>query len=483
MKEISVAKAMRSGMVWNLLSVVATQGAGFVIFLILAARLSPEIFGVVAISAVLADIYANEGRNAGMDAVLQARAYDRRSLNAAFWGLMAIAVLLAVGLTAGASFVARIQEEPLIALFMPVFAVTLLFVPWLCVMDALIMKEMGFRTFAQRNILSTLVGGAAGIACAFSPYDIWALAVQRVASVGVIFLFELLHTRWVPAFGLDRKHVPNILGRFLPLWAVSSLAMLTSRMTVFIFGLRYDGTTVGLFRAADRINESVYSPLVSPLFALWFPMMTKVRGEIEKEREIYEGIIRTAAFLTLPALAGLIVVADDIVALLLPETYAGVANLMQAVSAAALLIPFAWFNGIAMNALNMNRVALLFSIVSTAAAIGTLLLAGGASAPVAVLLMAAPGLVLGPLGGVILHRRLGISNRRHFLGLVPAVVATALMAAAVWAAHNLLIASQVPGLTRLAICVPLGGVLYFGWLFLFHRQWLRERIALLRGRN
>ncbi len=83
---------------------------------------------------------------------------------------------------AAAPLVADYQNAPLIRYFMPIFGLMLLATPWLSVMDALIMKDLGFKTFTQRNIVSTFAGGAAGIMLAFTPWAIWALVVQRVVS-------------------------------------------------------------------------------------------------------------------------------------------------------------------------------------------------------------------------------------------------------------------------------------------------------------
>ncbi len=73
MTEISISRALRSGILWSSVNAILSQASGFVIFLILARALPPELFGVVALSSVIADFLANEGRYAGMDAVNRAQ--------------------------------------------------------------------------------------------------------------------------------------------------------------------------------------------------------------------------------------------------------------------------------------------------------------------------------------------------------------------------------------------------------------------------
>uniref|UniRef100_UPI0012B5B775 oligosaccharide flippase family protein n=1 Tax=Rhizobium leucaenae TaxID=29450 RepID=UPI0012B5B775 len=173
-------------------------------------------------------------------------------------------------------------------------------------------------------------------------------------------------------------------------------------------------------------------PLIGPLFSLWLPLMTKVRGDLVKEQEVYVAIIRTAAFVSLPAFSGLIVVSDDIVALLLPHTYNGVAPIIRAVAITSLMIPISWFNPIAMNALNMNRASLKYSIAVAMTCITVLLCLPKISPQAAIIWMSVPALAYGLAGNLFLHNRLGLSHLSGYRGLAPAVIASAFMALATW---------------------------------------------------
>ncbi|RYZ12950.1 MAG: polysaccharide biosynthesis protein, partial [Alphaproteobacteria bacterium] len=466
---------------WNLLSFVASQGAGFVIFLILAMRLPPEIFGVIALAALAADFVAVDGRFAAMDAVIQAGRYDKKSLNSSFMGFFLLAALVAIGMWVAAPFVGSAFNAPLVATFMPLFGLMLLPVPWLAVMDALLTRDLQFRQLTQRNIAGTLAGGAVGIALAFSPWLVWALFAQRLAGLVVTGVLQIFYTRWAPGLAVSRNNILDFLRRFFALWVIGALNLLIGRMTMIVFGMRYDAVTVGLTRAANRIAETIQGPIVSPIMSLWFPLMSKVKGDIAAEREIYNSILRTAAFVVLPAFAGLAITSHDVVALLLPHQYAGVAPLVQATAITYLLVPIVWFNAIAMTALGMNRISLIYTVALVSTSLIGLFAFWKVSPSQALLIMAIPAAVVGIVGNIILNRRLQQSNGRHYAGLAPAILATAAMTAVTFLVDEVLRGSN--GMLRLMACVTTGGVTYLGWLGIFHRTWVKDRIALLRGRS
>lgn len=476
-----ISRMIRGAMLWNLLSFLASQGAGLAIFLIMATQLTPEIFGVVALAALAADFVAVDGRYAATDAILQAGRYDKSSLNSSFIGFFLLATAIGLSMWVAAPSVGAAFNAPLVTTFMPLFGLMLLPVPWLAVMDALLTRDLRFRELTQRNIAGTLAGGVVGIAMAFSPWLLWALFAQRLVALSVTAILQVFYTRWTPGLVFNRKHTLDFLRRFFSLWVIGALNLLIGRMTMIVFGMRYDAVTVGLARAANRVAETVQGPIVSPIMSLWFPLMSKVRGDLAAEREVYNSILRTAAFIVLPAFAGLAIVANDVVAVLLPHQYAGAASLVQATAITFLLVPVVWFNAIAMTSLGMNRISLIYTVSLVSTSLLALFTFSMLSPSDTLLVMAIPAIVVGIVGNIILNRRLKQSNSRHYAGLAPAILATAAMAAA-----TLMVGWTLNGsdrLIRLAASVATGGLTYAGWLAVFHRTWVKDRIALLRGRS
>lgn len=476
-----VAGSMNVAMLWNLLSFTISQASGFVVFLVLAAKLSPEVFGVVALASLVAEFIAVDGRWACMDAIMQAKRYDQRFLNSAFVGFFAVTCLVVLAMVAGAPLMAKWSDEPLVATFMPSFALLVLPIPWLAVMDALLMRDLHFRKLTERNIAASLLGGVAGIAWTFTPYAVWALVLQRAVSLIAGGVLEFSATRWLPGLNVDWREAVSFQRRMLALWSILTLTQLMGRAFTFVFGLRYDAATVGLTRAAGRIVETVQVPIVSPLMALWFPLMSKVRGNVQAERDVFNSIVVTAGFLTFPVFLGLTVVTDDVAQLLLPERYAGVVPLMQAMCLTRLLIPIFWFNTIAMTSLEMNRISLTYSAAAVFVEVATLVGVPNVSAPVALIIAPSTTIFMGILGARILNRRLEQSNLRYYRELLPAGIASLVMVATTMALRTQL--TEVPIILRLAASAACGVAVYGGFLWFFHKRWLLDRIELLWGRE
>ena len=476
-----VSAMMQKAVLWSTLNFVATQIVGTVIFLIIAAQLPVHIFGVVALATIAADFIAMEGCYAAKDAIIQSSRYDRKSLNTAFTSFLLFVTLIAVALAASAPFVARAYDEPLLTTFMIAFGVMLIPTPWIAVMDALMLRDLRYRQVAERNIASTLVGGVAGIAVAFSPWFVWAILVQRLVSQMVQVALLYHYTRWAPGLALPLIAARDFMKRFFALWLVKTLVSTIGRVTALVFGMRYDLATVGLLRASNRIAEAVQGPVIAPLVDLWFPLMAHVRGDVAGEREVYNSIVRTATLVSLPIFAGLATTADDIATILLPQQYAGVGPILQAAAITFLLIPVLWFNNMALNAMGMNRLSLYYTLALVGTSLITLFASNGLSAPDVILIMAIPAAFMGIVGNVIVNKRLQQTNLAHYAGLMPPALAVAIMSAATIALHQGL--EDWNPLARLSACATAGAAIYFGWLLAFHRQWFMDCAQLLIKRS
>jgi len=64
--------------------------------------------------------------------------------------------------------------------------------------------------------------------------------------------------------------------------------------------------------------------------------------------------------------------------------------------------------------------------------------------------------------------------------MAPAILATLAMVGVVSMLYML--GSDWPAIVRLTSSASAGALVYAGWLYIFHRNWLMERVSLIRGR-
>jgi len=477
----SVNAAVRQGFIWNLLNFLFSQGAGLLIFITLSRAVSPAIFGVFALAAILVDLFTLQGRWAAMDALIQRQDFTKTALSTAFLCLTGVAGVVLIASVIGSGVAARAFEEPMLGHVLPALALTLVFTPPIIVMEALIMRRLLFRAQAIRSIIGTLVGGAAGIAVAFSPAVEWALVAQRLAStlvtVGVLFAY----TRWFPAWEFDRASAASFLRRAAQLWGTTVLATAHVRVIEAFVGLRSGAEALGLIAVARRFETLLHGPVTGPIQGLWVPVLSALRDDKAESWKLFLRLSQLTALIALPTFVGLGLVADEVVSLLLDHRYSGAGVVLMVIAAQGVFMPMGFFANLVFAGLDRSDLSLKLSLANLAVVTPAVWLAAQ-HGPVPALLA---GLIVMGVAGIIATlvqiRMLGGRVSAFLLALAPGYSGAAAMIVAV-----LLLDALIPiegALLELLCFAPLGAAVYVGWLLAFHRGQLLEAWRFLSHRR
>ena len=478
----SINAAVRQGFLWNMLNFLFSQGAGMVIFIALARAVSPAIFGVFALAAVLVDVFTLQGRWAAMDALIQRQDFSRSALSSAFLALMGVGAVITASAWASAGWVAGAFEAPSLAQVLPALALTLLLTPPIIVMDALLMRRLQFRAQAIRSIIGTLLGGAVGIAVAFSPAVEWALVAQRVAGALVTLCVLFAFTRWAPSFQFDAASATGFLRRAGQLWGTTVLASAHVRIIDAFVGIRAGAVAVGFVSVARRFETLLHGPVTGPIQGLWVPVLSALRNDKAESWRLFLRLSQLAALIALPAFLGLALVANDLVVVMFDDRYVAAGPVLAALGVQGVFMPMGFFANLVFAGLDRSDLSLRFSLLALAACVPAVWIAA-ASGPVAALLAATLVMGLGGMLATAVQIRMLDGRFVDFArALAPAYSAAAAMTVVLIVLRFALpIESHI---VSLIVHVITGAIAYLGWLSLFHRVQLQEAWQFLwQGRG
>ena len=88
------------------------RGVSLTVFVVLARLLTPESFGLVAMSMVYIELLQVFLEQGFVEAVVQSPSTNNGLLDTAFWTNLTLAVTLCIGSIAGASFIGSLFREP-----------------------------------------------------------------------------------------------------------------------------------------------------------------------------------------------------------------------------------------------------------------------------------------------------------------------------------------------------------------------------------
>src|SRR5438477_1464649 len=357
------ARSFRGGVVS-----LGAQGANFALGLlstaILARLLRPQDFGLVA---MVTSITAFIGlfKDLGLsNATVQRSHITHEQISFLFWINVALGLATTVFVIALAPVIAWFYHEP--RLFHVTLILSLSFViSGLAVQhQALLRRQMQFKSLAVRDVIALVCGIASGITFACLGFGYWSLVAVPVAAnvASCLLLWSICHWR------------PGPLQRRV---GARGLLAFGGNLTVFnlinYFSRNFDNILVGrvLGAAPLGIYSKAYGLLMLPLAQINFPMaavllsgLSRLQKEPAQYARLFINAVRAISLLGTPIVVFCFFFAHDIVRVLLGRKWLAVAPVFQWLGPAALFGAISFVPGWLCQSLGRPQRQLHYALVS-----------------------------------------------------------------------------------------------------------------------
>jgi PST family polysaccharide transporter len=362
-------------------------------------------------------------------------------------------VLTSTGVSLSAP-IAAFFDEPRVAPLVAVASTMFLIGALGAVQSALLQRAFRFRTAELCTMAAGIVGASCAIAAALAWHSAWALVVQPLVgmTLGVALVWAV--SGWRPRATFSYQSLRELGGYGLQLLGSRTFFTLHRNADNIIVGKALGASALGAYGVAYNLMMLPFKRLVDPVRSILFPIVSRMQDDPTRVKEWWIRSTRALAAVLLPAMVGLALVADDLIAVTLGSAWQAAVTPLRILTVVGVLHAFISVNSTVISALGHARELLRFSILTfTASVLGFLIgVRWGIDGVAAGYLVA--NLIVVPLYLRLLARVLG-----QPLGALPrslggVVLATTGMAAVVLGTRVAL--EDAPDAVRLVSCVVAG---------------------------
>ena len=319
---LSLRTRVASSIFWLAWSRGVLQIVSFSTTLLVARILVPADYGVMAIASMwtaTAALLTEMGLGA---AIIQFQDLDRQEIDTCFWITMTLSIVSWAILSLGAWPIANWFAVPRVAEVLPVLALLLPLGACSVVSDSLLRKRLALDRISQAEMLGAAVALPVTLICALAGWGVWALVSGSVVGPAVRSLATFAFAPWRPGLRIGGRRAREMLHFSLATLGIKMLAGYRSVADVFVIGKLTDQATLGLYSMAKDLALLPGSKLSAVVNMLSTPMMAELQTNIGVMRAAFYRAVRLIAALTFPASAGMALVADDMVMMLLGSKWA-----------------------------------------------------------------------------------------------------------------------------------------------------------------
>lgn len=309
----SLGVAAKSGVKWNSVSQTGQQVAQLITIAVLARLLAPSDFGLVGMATVVTGfvtLFKDLGTSA---AIVQSREITEELLCSVFWTNVAVGIFGTIVLAVFAPLAASFYHEPRVTVILRVLGLSFAISGLTTLQQALLERNLEFRTLARVQVAGVGCGAVTGIGSALAGLGVWALVVQSLTNVSIVSLLLWRLSGWRPRLLFRPGEVRRIGHYSLNLVGFNTFNYFSRNADYLLIG-RYLGTApLGVYTLAYRIMLYPLQSITNVVSRVMFPVYSRLQDEDDRLRFAYLRTVGMIAFVTFPMMVGLWVVAEPFV--------------------------------------------------------------------------------------------------------------------------------------------------------------------------
>lgn len=369
--DVGLRRQAARGVFWTAAGNWGYQLSTLVVFAILSRLLTPEAFGLVALSSVFVTVLKLVGEQGMADALVQREHLDGEHLDTAFWMSATMGSVLSAVLIMTSGSLARLVNEPDVAPILAWMSLALFLAGFSNVQRAILSRELRFASLTVRTLSSVVVGGIVGVVAALSGFGVWSLVAQLITMelVGVIALWSA--SDWRPSLRFSRRHFRELFTFGSSVLGFRILRFSERHVDNLMVGSLLGATALGFYVVGYRLLNLIINITTSVIGNVAFPVFSRMQQDAEQVRKAYYKAIRLTSIVAFPAFAGLMILAPEVTRLAFGTQWDASVPVMRVLAVAGLAQSVLFINGIVLKSLGRpgRRLAIM--------AVSVLLLVGG----------------------------------------------------------------------------------------------------------
>lgn len=319
-----------SGIAWSIVDNVTKLLLTLFIASILARLLKPDDFGVIAMIFVFTG-FLKILRDFGLGAsVIQKTNPTSKELDSLFWVTVGFGVFVTLILIGFSDTIASFYELPKLSKLIKVISAAMFLGSVSIIPEALIKKDLDFKSLFYRNIGNLIISGSITILMAYNGYGVWALIFKEIIFNFLLIIFNFSLVKWRPSFSFDYNSIKSYLNFSIPLFGENSLNYFVRNIDNLLIGKLLGGAILGYYSKAYSLMLLPVRQISGSIANVMFPSFSIIKNDKPKVWMGYMNVVKIVSFVNFPLMISLYFFATEIVLLLLGSQWLEVIPMIKA---------------------------------------------------------------------------------------------------------------------------------------------------------
>lgn len=471
------SKKVLSNFFWRFFERCGAQGVTFIVSIVLARLLDPDVYGTVALVTVfttIMQVFVDSGMG---NALIQKKEADDLDFSSVFFFNMAVCSLLYLIMFIVAPFIAAFYKMPELTSVVRVLSLILIISGVKNVQQAYVSRNMQFKKFFFSTIGGTIGAAVVGIVMAYLGFGVWALVAQMLFNAAVDTIILWITVKWRPKMMFSFERLKALFSFGWKLLVSSLLDTVYNDLRQLIIGKLYSSNDLAFYNQGKKFPHLIVTNINTSIDSVLLPTMSKAQDDKNAVRSMTRRAIKTSTYIMMPVMIGLAVCAEPLVSLILTDKWLPCVLFLRVFCITYAFYPIHTANLNAIKAMGRSDLFLKLEIIKKIIGLTAILI----TMWISVEAMAYSLLVTTLLNQIINSwpnkKLLGYSYLEQIKDMLPQIGLSLLMGAAIY----LVQLAGFSNIFTLCIQIPLGMILYIALSKLLHIESFEYVISMIKS--
>ncbi|MFR7643412.1 lipopolysaccharide biosynthesis protein [Eubacterium sp.] len=322
MVENNLRNKTMSGLFWRFLERCGAQGVNFIVQIVLARLIAPQLYGTIALVTVFTTILQIFVDSGMANALIQKKDADDVDFSSVFYFNMGVCVVMYLGMFIAAPYIAQFYKDSELVAVIRVMSLTLVISGIKNVQQAYVSRTMQFKRFFFATLGGTISAAVVGIAMAYKGYGVWALVAQDLVNKVIDTLVLWFTVKWRPKRCFSFKRLKGLISFGWKILASALIDTVYNNIRQLIIGKLYTTSDLGYYNRGKQLPYTVINNINTSIDSVLFPAMSSQQDDRNRVKTMTRRAIKTSSYIMWPIMIGLAFTSETVVDILLTNKWA-----------------------------------------------------------------------------------------------------------------------------------------------------------------
>ncbi len=367
-----LSKTTVTNFIWRFAERCGAQGVTFIVSIILARIIDPEVYGTIAIVTIfttILQIFVDSGLGT---ALIQKKNADQKDFSTVFWTNFFVCIFLYIIMFFLSPVIADFFSDKYLKNIIRVLSLIIIVSGIKNVQIAYVSRKLIFKKFFFSTLIGTLLAAVMGIVMAYMGFGVWALVFQQILNNVIDTCILWITVEWRPTFEFSFKRLKNLFSYGWKLLLSSLIDAIYNDIWQFIIGKVYTKSDLAFYNRGKQFPQFVVLNINNSIDSVLLPVMSKEQESTYNVKKMASLSIKISTFCMAPIMLGLFAIAPNFVKLILTDKWLGCVPYLRIFCVTYMFYPIHTANLNAIKAVGRSDLFLKLEIIKFIVGIGLL---------------------------------------------------------------------------------------------------------------